>query len=228
MGRIALSEAALSLGEVQVVGQRASVNQGLDKKSFDVANNISQSGGTILDAMANMPGISINQEGKVLLRGSDKVVILIDGKQSALTGMANQKGLENIASSNIERIEVINNPSAKYDASGMAGIINIVYKKEYEKGFNGDVGLSLGVGALTKRRKDLPSTLGSYSFNKKIIPSLNLNYRTSNFNTFLQTEIIQQKSLPNNEFTTRYYDDGTSTISQVPENRLQTHYVVKG
>ena len=66
------------------------------------------------------------------------------------------------------------------------------------------------------------------SFNKKIIPSLNLNYRTSNFNTFLQTEIIQQKSLPNNEFTTRYYDDGTSTISQVPENRLQTHYVVKG
>lgn len=64
--------------------------------------------------------------------------------------MANQKGLENIASSNIERIEVINNPSAKYDASGMAGIINIVYKKEYEKGFKVMLGC-LGVGALIKR-----------------------------------------------------------------------------
>lgn len=227
LGKIGLSESMTTLEEVQVIGQRQLVSQTLDKKSFDINNNISQSGGSILDAMSNLPGVSINQEGKVLLRGSDKVAVLIGGKQSALTGFGNQKGLDNIPASNIERIEIINNPSAKYDASGMAGIINIIYKKEVQTGFNGDAGLSFGLGTITKRKKDYPSTLGSYHRNPKIIPSLNLNYKNSKVNVFLQTEVMQQRSLPNNEFTTRNYTDGKTILSQIPENRTQTHYLVK-
>ncbi len=83
--------------------------------------------------MQNLPGITMGDDGKVLLRGSDKVMILIDGKQTALTGFGAQSGLGNLPASAIEKIEIINNPSAKYDASGNAGIINIILKKEKRK-----------------------------------------------------------------------------------------------
>jgi outer membrane receptor protein involved in Fe transport len=228
LGKIMLTESTAVLDEVQVVGQRALVSQNLDKKSFDINNNISQSGGSILDAMSNLPGVSIDREGKVLLRGSDRVAVLIDGKQSALTGFGNQKGLDNIPASHIERIEIINNPSAKYDASGMAGVINIIYKKETQTGFNGDAGLTFGMGQLSKRKKDYPSSIGSYHRNPKIIPSLNLNHKSSKVNVFLQAELMRQRNLPNNEFTTRNYADGRTILSQIPENRMQTHYLTKG
>ena len=164
----------------------------------------------------------------MLLRGSDKVVVLIDGNQSGLTGFGNQKGLENIPSANIESIEIINNPSARYDAAGMAGIINIIYKKETQKGFSGSAGFAYGIGALTRSRADLETALGSYSPTPKYIPSLDLNYNSGKFNFFVQSEFYRQKALPNNEFTTRYYSDGRIVASQVPENRSQNHYIFKG
>ena len=145
----------------------------------------------------------MTKTAKVILRGSDKVVILIDGKQSSLTGFGNQKGLGNIPATNIEKIEIINNPSAKYDANGFAGIINIIYKKENQSGFNGDVGLSFGLGAFDKKKEDTKTDLGSYSLNPKLIPSLNLNYKTKKVNYFLLSEFIVQEALPNNEFTTQ-------------------------
>ena len=86
---------------------------------------------------------------------------------------------------------------------------------------------SLGLGRLSKQRNDLPTELGSYANNPKGIPSLNLNYNTGTVRTFLQGELLLQDDLPNNEFTTRYYDDGRVIESQVPENREQTHYVVR-
>ncbi|WP_268225476.1 outer membrane beta-barrel family protein [Sinomicrobium oceani] len=228
LGKIQLSETTESLEEVTITAERATVNSGLDKKSFSLNNNIAQSGGSVLDAMKTMPGVAFDQEGKVVLRGSDKVVVLIDGKQSSLTGFGNQKGLANIPAANIERIEIINNPSAKYDANGFAGIVNIIYKKEKQTGFNGNAGLSFGLGALSKRREDTPTDFGSYSVNPKLIPSLNFNYRTEKFNYFLQTEFIIQEALPNNEFTTRFYDDGRNILSQVPENRRQFRSIITG
>ena len=228
LGKIALEPTTQQLDEVLVTGDRNVVASGLDKKIFSTEGNISQTGGSVLDAMKNLPGIAVDQEGKVLLRGSDKVAVLIDGKQSSLTGFGNQKGLANIPVANIERIEIINNPSAKYDASGMAGIINIVYKDESKGGLHGDVGFTYGLGQLTKRRADLPSELGSYQYNPKYIPSLNLNYHTNQLKASLQSEILAQKQLPNNEFTTRTYDDGRIIASQVAENRTQTQYIVKG
>lgn len=228
LGRIELSPSSEALAEVEVVGEQAVTNGELSKKSFNLEDNIAQSGGSVMDAMKTLPGVAFDQEGKVVLRGSDKVVVLIDGKQSSLTGFGNQKGLANIPASNIEKIEIINNPSAKYDANGFAGIVNIIYKKEKQLGLNGDIGLSFGLGAVGKRREDTPTNLGSYTVNPKLIPSLNLNYKKDKVNYFLQTEFILQEALPNNEFTTRNYDDGRNVISQVPENRRQFRSIING
>ena len=228
LGKVTLQAATENLQEVEVIGQQTTTNADLNKKTFNLSNTIAQSGGTVVDAMKTMPGVSFDQDGKVILRGSDKVVVLIDGKQSSLTGFGNQKGLSTIPASNIERIEIINNPSAKYDANGFAGIVNIIYKKEKQSGFNGDIGLSFGLGALTKRQSDVATALGSYSLNPKAIPSLNLNYKKGKFNYFLQSDFILQKALPNNEFTTRYYDNNETIASQVPENRKQFRTILNG
>lgn len=228
LGKIELEPSAQALEEVEVTGKQATTNSDLNKKSFRLSDNIAQSGGSVLDAMKTMPGVAFDQEGKVVLRGSDKVIVLIDGKQSSLTGFGNQKGLANIPAANIEKIEIINNPSAKYDANGFAGIVNIVYKKEKQTGLNGDVGLSFGLGALGKHRSDTRTDLGSFSVNPKLIPSVNLNYKKDKVNYFLQSEFIVQEALPNNEFTTRNYDDGRNIVSQVPENRKQFRAIISG
>jgi hypothetical protein len=201
---------------------------GIDTQVFRLDEGPAQSTGTILDALKNVPGVTVDQEGKVSLRGSDKVALLIDGRQSSLTGFGTQRGLDSVSAANIEAIEIINNPSARFDAAGMAGIINIIYKKQQQLGWSGDVGFGLGVGQFTKQRRDLPTDLGSFSNNEKMIPSVNLNYRTPRTRTFIQGELLLQDRLPNNEFTTRFYDDGRVIESQVPENREQYVYTVRG
>ncbi|MGC6430959.1 MAG: TonB-dependent receptor domain-containing protein [Jejuia sp.] len=228
LGKIYLKPSLTNLDEVTITAQKQEVSKNLDKKTFNLDNNIAQSGGSIMDAMKAMPSVSFDQNGKVILRGSDKVIVLIDGKQSSLTGFGNQKGLDNIPASNIERIEIINNPSAKYDANGMVGIINIVYKKNKQEGVNGSIGFNYGLGALSKRRADLPTDLGSFSPTPKYIPSLDLSYKKNKIETFFQSEILFQEKLPNNEFTTRFYNNGDIIASQVAENREQTHYILKG
>jgi len=200
---------------------------GIDTQVFKLDEGPTQSTGTLLDALKSLPGVTIDQEGKVSLRGSDRVAILIDGRQSSLTGFGTQRGLDSVSAANVEAIEIINNPSARFDAAGMAGIINIIYKQEQQRGLSGDVGMGFGMGQFTKQREDLPTDLGSFSKNEKIIPSLNLNYRSGRLRTFLQGEVLFQDDLPNNEFTTRFYDDGRVIESQVPENREQYHYTIR-
>jgi hypothetical protein len=158
---------------------------GIDTQVFRMDDGPSQSTGTVLDAMRNLPGVAIDEEGQVSLRGSDRVAILIDGRQSSLTGFGSQRGLDAVSAANIEAIEIINNPSARFDAAGMAGIINIIYKKEQQLGWSGDAGFSLGVGQFTKQRRDLPTDLGSFANNEKITPTVNLNYRTPRTRTFM-------------------------------------------
>ena len=144
---------------------------GIDTQVFKMDDGPTQSTGTVLDAMKNLPGVTVDEEGHVSLRGSDKVAILIDGRQSSLTGFGSQRGLDTVSAANIEAIEIINNPSARFDAAGMAGIINIIYKKEQQLGWSGDVGFSLGVGQFTRQRRDLPTDLGlksgSFTNNEK-------------------------------------------------------------
>lgn len=228
IGEVILKQDISQLSTVEINAKKSEISKSLEKKTFNLNNVIAQSGGSVLDAMKAMPGISVDNDGKVLLRGSDKVLMLIDGQQSSLTGIGNQKGLDNIPAANIAKIEIINNPSAKYDASGNAGAINIIYKKNKKEGLNGSVGFTYGVGVLSKKKKDLPTDLGSFWLTPKYIPSLDLNYTKAKLSTFFQAEVLKQEKLPNNEFTTRNYDDGRNTISQVPENRKQIHYIFKG
>jgi len=215
---IELAENAAMLEEIVVEGQQDAVGEKLDKKTYTLADNISQGGGSVIQAMQNLPGVTV-QDGKVLLRGNDRVAVLIDGKQTALTGFGNQTGLDNIPASAIEKIEIINNPSAKYDANGNAGIVNIIYKKNSAQGFNGKAGLSAGMGALWVRKENLPTIRPQYRQTPKINPSLSLNYRKNKVNAFFQGDYLYTETLNKNEFVTRRYDDGSVVNQQTKRNR---------
>lgn len=228
LGEIKLEEAVTSLQEITVSAKADAVAETMAKKTFSVADNIAQSGGSLLQAMQNLPGVTVNEDGKVRLRGSDKVAVLIDGKQTALTGFGNQRALDNIPASAIERIEIINNPSAKYDANGNAGIINIIYKKEVSDGLNGKVGLMAGAGALWVKRENYPTIREQYQATPKLNPSISLNYRKKKTNLFLQADDLYTKTLNKNEFVDRYYDNGDTVRQQTNRNRTTNIVTVKG
>ncbi len=215
---IELEERSIALEGVTVTAQAGNISNKLDKKIYSVADNISQTGGSVLQTMQNLPGITV-QDGKVQLRGNDKVTVLIDGKQTALTGFGSQSGLDNLPSSAIDKIEIINNPSSKYDANGNAGIINIIMKKSNQNGFNGKVGFSSGLGSLWIRKQNLPTIRPQYTLTPKINPSVSLNYRKDKVNIFIQADNLYTQTLNKNEFVTRKYEDGTIINSQLKRNR---------
>ncbi len=225
LGNITLLPGSTMLEGVTVSGIRQEVLSSMDRKVYDIEENISQQGGSVAQIMKNLPGITVDQEGKVFLRGSDKVSILIDGKQTAITGMGSQSGLENIPASAIQSIEIINNPSAKYDASGMAGVVNIIFKKERQQGWNGRAGLTLGAGALVEKNPNLvPTIRNQYSFTPKINPSLSLNYRKDAFNFFVSGDLLYHQQMMKNEFFVRTSNDGSMINQQWLENRTQPIY----
>ncbi len=218
-GIISLSPDANVLKEVNVSADAfTGVASKMDKKTFSIDDNISQGGGSVLQAMKNLPGITTSQEGKVELRGSDKVTVLVDGKQTALTGFGSQAGLDNIPASAIERIEIINNPSAKYDANGAAGIINIIFKKEKGTGVNGKAGITAGLGNFFLKKENLPGVFPQYRFTPKVNPTLSLNYRQQKVNFFFQGDVLSQTLLGKNEFTDRKYADGSIIHQQLLRN----------
>lgn len=218
LGVIELFGQARALGEVTVMARQETVSSRMDKKTFSIADNISQAGGSALEAMRNLPGIT-TQDGKVQLRGSEKIMILVDGRQSALTGFGSQAGLQNIPASAIEKIEIINNPSAKYDANANAGIINIILKKETKAGFNGKIGISGGVGALWIKKENYPSVGPQYQSTPKINPSVSLNYGKNRVNIFFQGDNLYTHTLNKNEFVDRYYENGDTIRQQTRRNR---------
>jgi outer membrane receptor protein involved in Fe transport len=228
LGIINLEENSTTLSEVVVEGARDVVAETMERKVFRVEDNINQSGGSLLQVMQNLPGVTVSDEGTVRLRGSDRVTVLIDGKQTALTGFGNQTSLDNIPASAIERIEVINNPSAKYDANGNAGIINIIFKKEVKEGFNGKAGLALGVGALWVKRENYPTIRPQYQNTPKVNPSISLNYRKKKSNVFLQVDNLYTHTLNKNEFVDRYYDNGDTVRQQTKRNRNTNVITGKG
>jgi outer membrane receptor protein involved in Fe transport len=219
LGTITLLESAVILNDVVVESQRDAVVETLDKKTFKMSESINQRGGSLLQVLQNLPGVTINQEGTVRLRGNDRVAVLIDGKQTALTGFGNQQSLDNIPASAIDRIDIINNPSAKYDANGNAGIINIIFKKESAEGWNGKVGLTAGAGALWIKKNNLPTIRPQYTITPKVNPSLSLNYRKRNVSWFFQSDNLYTQTLNKNEFTDRCYDSGDTIRQQLKRNR---------
>ncbi|HDR51938.1 MAG TPA: TonB-dependent receptor, partial [Mariniphaga anaerophila] len=163
LGRISLAPSAVELGSVDVVADKAQVEFKLDKKVVNVSQVISAIGGTAVDVLENTPSVQVDIEGNVSVRGSSNFTVLIDGRPSVLSG---SDALRQIPSSALESIEIITNPSAKYEPDGMAGIINLVTKKNSMNGLSGIINASAGTG--DKYRGDFT-----------------LNYRTEKFNFLL-------------------------------------------
>lgn len=227
IGTLELEEDAALLDEVVIkAATPTDVGARMDKKTYSIGSNISQAGASVLQSIQNLPGVTV-QDGKVQLRGNDKVTILIDGKQTALTGFGSQTGLDNLPASAIEKIEIINNPSSKYDANGNAGIINIIMKQNKQEGWNGKIGIISGLGALWVRRENLPDVRPQYQATPKFNPSLSLNYRKKNINAFLQADNLYTHTLNKNEFVTRTYDDGTIIEQQLKRNRNTNFFTAK-
>ncbi|MGI4749460.1 MAG: TonB-dependent receptor domain-containing protein [Janthinobacterium lividum] len=133
------------LKEVTIEGKKNNIQLGIDRKSFSVEQSLVSQGGSATDLLANVPTVSVDVDGNVSMRGSSSVRILIDGKPSLLGGSSITDVLQSIPASSIETIELITNPSSKYDAEGQSGIINIVLKKNTRKGLNGNVSVTGGI-----------------------------------------------------------------------------------
>ncbi len=143
LGIISLRPISTELSEILIIADKPIIEMASGKKIFNVDKNLISTGGTALDIMKNIPSIDVDQDGNILFRGSSNVRILIDGKVSSLFQSENN-GLEKIPADMIEKIEIITNPSSRYDAEGVAGIINIVLKKNLNPGFNGFFSLNAG------------------------------------------------------------------------------------
>lgn len=139
---ILLQEDLQALDEIEITAEKSSTEYKLDKRVFNVGKDLVSKGGSVNDVLNNVPSVSVDIEGGISLRGNPNVRILINGKPSVLTA---NNGLESIPSENIEKVEVVTNPSAKYDASGTAGIINIILKKNKSGGFGSSLQLTTGI-----------------------------------------------------------------------------------
>ena len=166
LGEIRLTPQTDMLKEVELVGEKSTTEFRLDKRVFNVGKDLSSTGASALEVLDNVPSVTVSIEGQISLRGNSGVQILINGKPSVLASDSGN-ALGTITADMIEKVEVITNPSAKYEAEGTAGIINIVIKKEERKGLNGSFSLNYG------------SPLNNSG-------GLSLNKRTERFNLFTQ------------------------------------------
>jgi outer membrane receptor protein involved in Fe transport len=143
--KILLVSSTKELTEVVVQAERTQMQLTLDKKIYNVGKDLSNLGGSASDLLDNLPSVTVDVEGNVQLRGSTNVKVLIDGKPSGIVGLSSTDALRQMQGNLIERVEIVTNPSARYDAEGQAGIINIVLKKEKQKGVNGSFQLNSGI-----------------------------------------------------------------------------------
>ncbi|MDA9843417.1 TonB-dependent receptor [Flavobacteriaceae bacterium] len=174
-GKFELDIAAESLNEVELVGERTEVEIRLDKRIYNVGKDITVRGGSVADVLDNVPSVSVDVEGNIALRGNENVRILINGKPSGLVGLSGPQGLRSLPAESIEKVEVVTSPSARYEASGTAGILNIILKKEELEGFNGSIILNGG----------FPTTYGG---------NATLNWRTKKINIFSTTSYRDSES----------------------------------
>ncbi len=247
VGKINLSPDHQMLGEVDVVAEQSTYEMTLDKRVFNVGKDVSNTAGNAIEVLENIPAVSVDVEGNVSLRGDDGVRILIDGKESGLSGMSTQDALRTLQGDMIERIEVITNPSVRYDAEGSAGIINIILKKDKRQGFNGAVNIRggypwmYGASLTANYRLKRWNLFASYGFNNRsnIGGGVNLTKRYSDIiegdTIFTQltdqtTERRMRRRGHNVRVGADYYITDRDIISAAfvyRNGRLETHPVVK-
>ena len=189
MGTIALGVSRQQIGAVDVVAEKNRIEYKIDKKVINVANDINSAGGTAVTALENTPSVDVDMDGNVSLRGSTSFTVLIDGRPSVLSG---SDALRQIPSSAIQNIEIITNPSVKYDPDGMAGIINVVMKKNVLSGINGIFNVNAGTG-------------------DKYGTDLMLNYKTKKYNVFLGGNLNHENNYGKMKSTRESYSGDTTT-----------------
>ncbi len=179
LGTIKLQLDVAQLDAVEVVGEKTTVELRLDKKVYNVGQDLTVKGGSVTDVLDNVPSVTVDVEGNISLRGNESVRILINGKPSALSGLS-PDALQQLPAEAIEKVEVITNPSARYDAEGTAGILNIILKQSKTSGLNGSVNVFAGT----------PDNFGG---------ALSLNLRREKFNIFTNTS-YRYRNAPGNAF----------------------------
>ncbi|MBC7425451.1 MAG: TonB-dependent receptor, partial [Bacteroidia bacterium] len=163
------------LSTVQIKAERNIDNIGIDKKVFSVEKSTLSTGGSAIDILRQIPAVNVDIDGNINIRGSGNITVFINGKPSGITGSNQQAILDQIPASTIESVELITNPSAKFDAEGVSGILNIVLKKNTVKGWNGNT--TIGAGTNNKHNAS-----GSFNYkNKKISSSNTLGYTQRNY-----------------------------------------------
>ncbi|PWB21505.1 outer membrane beta-barrel family protein [Flavobacterium sp. HTF] len=198
LGVVNLSEDAAQLNEVVVRAEKSTVEIKLDKKVYNVGQDMMVKGGTVSDVLDNVPSVSVDTEGNVSLRGSDNIRILIDGRPSNAINVA--EALRQLPADAIDKVEVITNPSARYDAEGGSGLINIILKKGKNQGFNGTFIASTG----------LPETYGL---------SANLNYKTEKLNYFTSAGYNYRTNEGQGLTNSEYFNEDGSTKRYLDEDR---------
>ncbi|GAB3995916.1 outer membrane beta-barrel family protein [Spirosoma daeguense] len=203
LGASVLKTSTKRLEEVVVVGEKSQMELSLDKRIFNVGKDLANAGGTASDILKNIPSVAVDGEGNVSLRGSNSVRILIDGKPSGLVSIKGAAGLQQLQGSMVERVEVITNPSARYEAEGMGGVINIILKKERKEGFNGSFDIITGY----------PTNFGA---------AANVNYRRKNLNFFVNyTAAFRNTPGRNSLYQETYSNDTTFAYRQSSTHQLK-------
>lgn len=174
MPDITLSKTETALKGVEIVKERNLLEMSIDKKTFNVEKNITSAGGSAADMLQNVPSVTVDVDGNVSLRGKSNVTVLIDGRPATLLGGDVASALQSLPAASVESVEVITNPSSKYDAQGSTGILNIITKKDKTMGLNGSA--TFGIGTRDKYNGGINMNLKNDKWNF----SLNSNFRDNN------------------------------------------------
>lgn len=194
LGNLRLSEDATLLNAVHITAHKKLIEQGIDRTILNIENSILAEGNTALELLERAPGVKVDEDGKISLKGRPGVSVMINGKATYLSPQELSTLLKGTNSASISKIEILNNPSAKYDAAGNAGIINIVLKKNTASGFNGSVALNSG-----------------YSRNARYGSGLNLNYRNERFNMYGSYNYGYRGETEYLDFVRRFYESGIAS-----------------
>lgn len=206
LGNIALLPASIETDEVSVTADKELVTYTLDKQIVNVSKHINAKGGMAANVLENIPSVQVDAEGNVSLRGSQNFTVLIDGRPSILSA---QDALKQIPAEMLENIEIITNPSAKYDPEGTSGIINLVMKKQSVVGDNGLISLTTG-------------SLDKYNAN------LNYNFRNENYNLSSSFNFNDNKYHPSSDFTKQIQANNENIYSRTVMNRYMVSKGISG
>ena len=210
VGKIKVTQDKTTLSDVSVVGEKPIMELKVDKKVFNVEKNTTTAGGSAADVLQNVPSVSVDVDGNVSLRGKSDVTILIDGKPSTLLGTDVASALQSLPAGSIESVEVITNPSAKYDAQGSTGIINIVTKKDGRFGLNGNI--TLGAGTNDKYNGNLGLNVRKGKWNAFLNSSFRLNETYNNVTTDRTDSGAHGQSYHTYEHVPRHFDGYFNTV----------------